>query len=137
MMWLIKESEYHLECTVRRHLGGGSKKKLRNRSQRILFFDGLFSNLSDRALIDEAFKGLGDTGSNLQLIGLIHNLEYRNNYRIFPAHVIGRRAGWREVSGERSFVQFQDGRAEGSLGLATVMQRKPPAHSAPDGPSRG
>jgi hypothetical protein len=127
MMWLIKESEYHLECAVRRHLGGGSKRKLRSRSQRILFFDGLFSNLTDRALIDEAFKGLGDTGSNLQLIGLIHNPEYRNNSQIFPSLVIGRRAGWREVEGERSFVRFEDGRPNGSMGLATFMVKKPPA----------
>lgn len=127
MMWLIKESEYHLECAVRRHLGGGSKRKLRSRSQRILFFDGLFSNLTDRALIDEAFKGLGDTGSNLQLIGLIHNPEYRNNSQIFPSLVIGRRAGWREVEGERSFVRFEDGRPDGSMGLATFMVKKPPA----------
>lgn len=121
MMWLIKESEYHLECAIRRHLGGGSKKKLRERSQRILFFDGLFSNLSDRALIDEAFKGLGEADSNLQLIGLIHNPEYRNNAKIFPSLVIGRRAGWRQVDGERSFIRFEDGRPEGSIGLATII----------------
>lgn len=125
MMWLIKESEYHLECVVRRHLGGGSKKKLRSRSQRILFFDGLFSNLSDRTLIDEAFKGLGEADSNLQLIGLIHNTEYRNNPNIFPSLVIGRRAGWREVDGERSFIRFEDGRPDGSMGLATFMVKMP------------
>lgn len=65
MLWLIRESEYHLECAVRRHLGGGSKKRLRSRSQRVLFFDGLFSNLTDRRLIDEAFKGLGEADSSL------------------------------------------------------------------------
>lgn len=125
MLWLIKESEYHLECAVRSHLGAGSKKRLRARSQRILFFDGLFSNLTDRALIDEAFKGLGDSNSNLQLIGLIHNPEYRNNPLIFPALVIGRRAGWREVDGERSFMRFEDGRPDGSMGMATFMFKPP------------
>lgn len=125
MMWLIKESEYHLECAVRRHLGGGSKRKLRSRSQRVLFFDGLFSNLTDRALIDEAFKGLGEADSNLQLIGLIHNPEYRNNAAIFPSLVIGRRVGRRDVEGERSFVRFEDGRHEGSMGLATFMLKRP------------
>ncbi len=125
MLWLIKESEYHLECAVRSHLGAGSKKRLRARSQRILFFDGLFSNLTDRALIDEAFKGLGDSNSNLQLIGLIHNPEYRNNPLIFPALVIGRRAGWRQVDGERSFMRFEDGRPDGSMGMATFMFKNP------------
>ncbi|QGX40166.1 hypothetical protein [Permianibacter aggregans] len=127
MMWLIKESEYHLECAVRRHLGGGAKKRLRDRSQRILFFDGLFSNLTDRALIDEAFKGLGEANSNLQLIGLIHNPEYRNNARIFPSLIIGRRAGWRSVEGERSFIRFEDGRPDGTIGFATFIKMS--AHS--------
>ena len=131
MLWLIKESEYHLECAIRSHLGAGSKKRLRARSQRILFFDGLFSNLTDRALIDEAFKGLGDSNSNLQLIGLIHNPEYRNNPQIFPALVIGRRAGWRQVDGERSFMRFEDGRPDGSMGMATFMFKHP------KGPSEG
>jgi hypothetical protein len=126
MLWLIKESEYHLECAVRRYVGGGARKKLRSRAQRILFFDGLFSNLTDRALIDEAFKGLGDSNSNLQLVGLIHNPEYRNNHSIFPTLIIGRRAGWRDVEGERSFVRFEDGRPDGSLGLATFMVKQPP-----------
>lgn len=127
MLWLIKESEYHLECAVRRHLGGGSKKKLRSRAQRVLFFDGLFSNLTDRALIDEAFKGLGEADSNLQLIGLIHNQEYRNNFAIFPSFVIGRRAGRRDVEGQRSYIRFEDGRPEGTMGMMTFMLKRPPA----------
>lgn len=134
MLWLIRESEYHLECAVRRHLGGGSKKKLRSRSQRVLFFDGLFSNLTDRRLIDEAFKGLGDADSSLQLIGLIHNPEYRNNSTIFPSYVVGRRVGNRDVEGERSYVRFEDGRPEGSMGLATFMhKRQPPTCEASNG----
>lgn len=135
MMWLIKESEYHLECTVRRFVGGGSRKKLRSRTQRVLFFDGLFSNLTERSLIDEAFKGLGDPDSSLQLIGLIHNPEYRNNFSIFPSYVVGRRAGRRDVDGERSFVRFQDGRDTGTLGLAAFMQRRAPAK--PGAPAGG
>lgn len=126
MMWLIKESEYHLECTVRRHVGGGVRKKLRSRLHRVLFFDGLFSNLTERSFIDEAFKGLGDPDSNLQLIGLIHNPEYRNNFSIFPSYVVGRRAGRRDVEGERTFVRFDDGRESNTLGLATFMQKRPP-----------
>jgi hypothetical protein len=129
MLWLIKESEYHLERAVQRHLGGGSKKRLRSRSQRVLFFDGLFSNLSDRALIDEAFKGLGESDSSLQLIGLIHNPAYRNNYGIFPAHIVGRRSGRRAVEGERSFIKFEDGRPDGTIGLATFLV-KPATASA-------
>lgn len=124
MMWLIKESEYVLDRTIRAHLGNGSRKKLLNRSQRILFFDGLFSNLSDRRLIDEAFKGLSNAGANLQLIGLIHAPEYRNNYEIFPTLVIGKKAGWHGSQDEREYVQFEDGRADGSVGLATFMMKK-------------
>ncbi|PZQ31858.1 MAG: hypothetical protein DI562_04650 [Stenotrophomonas acidaminiphila] len=127
MLWLIKESEYHLECAVRRHLGGGSKKKLRSRAQRVLFFDGLFSNLTNRTLIDEAFKGLGEADSSLQLIGLIHNEEYRNNFAIFPSLAVGRRVGRRDVEDQRSYIRFEDGRPEGSLGFATFMLKRPRA----------
>lgn len=134
MLWLIRESEYHLECAVRRHLGGGSKKRLRSRSQRVLFFDGLFSNLTDRRLIDEAFKGLGEADSSLQLIGLIHNPEYRNNSNIFPTYVVGRRVGNRDTEGGRSYIRFEDGRPEGSMGLATFMhKRQPNGNGALDG----
>lgn len=134
MLWLIRESEYHLECAVRRHLGGGSKKRLRSRSQRVLFFDGLFSNLTDRRLIDEAFKGLGEADSSLQLIGLIHNPEYRNNSKIFPTYVVGRRVGNRDTDGGRSYIRFEDGRPEGSMGLATFMhKRQPNGNGALDG----
>lgn len=134
MLWLIRESEYHLECAVRRHLGGGSKKRLRSRSQRVLFFDGLFSNLTDRRLIDEAFKGLGEADSSLQLIGLIHNPEYRNNSNIFPTYVVGRRVGSRDTEGGRSYIRCEDGRPEGSMGLATFMhKRQPNGNGALDG----
>jgi hypothetical protein len=90
----------------------------------VLFFDGLFSNLTDRRLIDEAFKGLGEADSNLQLVGLIHNTEYRNNSKIFPSYVVGRRVGNRDVEGERSYVRFEDNRPEGSMGLATFMHKR-------------
>ena len=135
MMWLIKESEYVLDRTIRAHLGNGSRKKLLNRSQRILFFDGLFSNLSDRRLIDEAFKGLSNAGANLQLIGLIHNPEYRNNYEIFPTLVVGKKAGWNGSEGEREYVQFEDGRADGSVGLATFMMKKSASAALDAGPA--
>ena len=132
MMWLIKESESHLECEIRGHLGAGSKKAMRNREQRLLLFDGLFSNLSDRGLINEAFKGLGDAGSNLQLIGRIHNPEYKNNFRIFPTYIVGRRAGWSRAAGQSSFVAFDDRRADGSMGTAHFIVKQPaePAHAA-------
>jgi hypothetical protein len=100
----------------------------------VLFFDGLFSNLTDRRLIDEAFKGLGEADSNLQLVGLIHNTEYRNNSKIFPSYVVGRRVGNRDVEGERSYVRFEDNRPEGSMGLATFMhKRQPPNGEALNG----
>ncbi|MFN3862376.1 MAG: hypothetical protein ACK4R2_13010, partial [Roseateles sp.] len=115
-------------------LGGGSKKRLRSRSQRVLFFDGLFSNLTDRRLIDEAFMGLGQADSSLQLIGLIHNPEYRNNSKIFPTYVVGRRVGNRDTEGRRSYIRFEDGRPEGSMGLATFMHKcQPNRNGALDG----
>lgn len=104
MMWLVRQAEYAQDRVV---LLSGTRKEQRaamKGSQRLMFFDGLFSNLSNEDYIDAAFEGLKDVGDNFQLIGLIHNPYYVNNKDIFPVHLVGKRKLAKHGDKKRAFV---------------------------------
>lgn len=126
LMWLIKQAEFSMLRTANQF---GTKKErdaaLKN-SQHILFFDGLFSNLSNEKIINEAFEGLKYVGDAFQLIGLIHNTRYVNNIDIFPAHLIGRRyqkAG-DDNGGTRGFVTIEPWQKPGDMGMFNSVFKK-------------
>ena len=107
MMWLIKQAEYSL---TRAALMYGSRKEQKaalKSAQRIMFFDGLFSNLSNEDYIDHAFQGLKDVDENFQLIGLIHNPHYVNNKNIFPVHLVGKKKVGVKGGKRRRFVTVE------------------------------
>ena len=107
MMWLIKQAEYSL---TRAALMYGSRKQQKaalKSAQRIMFFDGLFSNLSNEDYIDHAFQGLKDVDENFQLIGLIHNPHYVNNKDIFPVHLVGKKKVGVKGGKRRRFVTVE------------------------------
>jgi len=107
MMWLVRQAEYAQDRVAMMY---GSRKEQRaalKGSQRIMFFDGLFSNLSNESYINTAFHGLKDVGDNFQLIGLIHNPHYVNNKDIFPAHLVGKRKLAKSGNKERVFVAVE------------------------------
>ncbi|MCQ4295382.1 hypothetical protein NAU58_07325 [Pseudomonas stutzeri] len=107
MMWLIKQAEYSL---TRAALMYGSRKQQKaalKSAQRIMFFDGLFSNLSNEDYIDHAFQGLKDVDENFQLIGLIHNPHYVNNQNIFPIHLVGKKKVGVKGGVRRRFVTVE------------------------------
>lgn len=92
MMWLIKQADYALtRAVMNSDLNRRDQKAALRAAQRIMFFDGLFSNLSSDEIISDAFQGLSDVGQNFQLIGLIHNPNYVNNKDIFPVHLVGKK----------------------------------------------
>lgn len=92
MMWLIKQADYALTRAIMNNIENRRDQKAALRgAQRIMFFDGLFSNLSSEEIINGAFQGLSDVDQNFQLIGLIHNPSYINNKDIFPVHLVGKR----------------------------------------------
>lgn len=92
MMWLIKQADYALtRAVVNSDLNRRDQKAALRAVQRIMFFDGLFSNLSSDEIINDAFQGLSDIDMNFQLIGLIHNPNYVNNKAIFPVHLVGKK----------------------------------------------
>jgi hypothetical protein len=92
MMWLIKQADYALtRAVVNSDLNRRDQKTALRAVQRVMFFDGLFSNLSSNEIINDAFQGLSDIDMSFQLIGLIHNPHYVNNNAIFPVHLIGKK----------------------------------------------
>ena len=92
MMWLIKQADYALTRAVINSTASRRDQKIALRgAQRIMFFDGLFSNLTSDEIISNAFQGLSDVDQNFQLIGLIHNPSYVNNKDIFPVHIVGKK----------------------------------------------
>lgn len=92
MMWLIKQADYALTRAVMNSMASRRDQKVALRgAQRVMFFDGLFSNLTSEEIISNAFQGLSDVDQNFQLIGLIHNPAYINNKDIFPVHLVGKR----------------------------------------------
>lgn len=119
MMWLIKQADYALTRSAKLYGSRREQKKALKESQRILFFDGLFSNLTNEDYIDNSFQGLKDVGDNFQLIGLIHNPHYRNNEDLFPIHLVGK--SWYGTSGgrRRRFVSLEPKQRANGVGFFT------------------
>lgn len=109
MMWLIKQAEFAIARAASFYSTRKEQKAALNGAQRIMFFDGLFSNLSNEDYINDAFQGLRGVGDNFQLIGLIHNPYYVNNKDIFPVHLVGKKkvANKGDPGRERVFVSVE------------------------------
>jgi hypothetical protein len=107
MMWLVRQAEYAQDRVAQMYGSRKEKRAAMKGAQRIMFFDGLFSNLSNEKYINAAFHGLKDVGDNFQLIGLIHNPHYVNNKDIFPAHLVGKRKLAKSGDKERVFVAVE------------------------------
>lgn len=109
MMWLIKQADFAIARAAVLYGTAKERKAALRGAQRIMFFDGLFSNLSNEEYINDAFQGLGGVGENFQLIGLIHNRHYVNNKDIFPVHIVGRKmvANKSDEKRKRIFVSVE------------------------------
>lgn len=119
MMWLVRHAEY---AQARAVMTLGTKREQKaalKGSQRIMFFDGLFSNLSNESYIDAAFHGLKDVGESFQLIGLIHNPHYVNNPRIFPVHLVGKKRREKITGRERAFMTFKRWQSDNGVAFYT------------------
>jgi len=109
MMWLIKQADYALtRAVVNSDLNRRDQKTALRAVQRVMFFDGLFSNLSSNEIINDAFQGLSDIDLSFQLIGLIHNPHYVNNKAIFPVHLIGKKYSATKENERHCFMSFDE-----------------------------
>ena len=66
-MWIVRQAEYEIERGISK-LSRQQANRKRQETNRVIFVDGIFSTLSDRHIIREAFNGLGSLG-NFQIIG--------------------------------------------------------------------
>jgi hypothetical protein len=124
MMWLVRQAEYAQVRAAKMHGNRREQKLALKGSQRIMFFDGLFSNLSNERYINAAFHGLKDGGDNFQLIGLIHSPYYVNNSDIFCVHLMGKRQISRGTQGERMFMAFEPWQQENGMIYYTSALKK-------------
>lgn len=128
MMWLVKQAEYAQYRAIKMYGTRREQKAALKGAQRIMFFDGLFSNLSNESYINAAFHGLKDVGDNFQLIGLIHNPYYVNNKDIFPTHLVVRRKVGKRGDKERQFMAVEEWQNDNGMITYTSAYR----HGGPD-----
>ncbi len=90
LQWIIRLAEFAISRELQGSISRVSaRRRARERAQSILFIDGLFSDLSDEHLIREAMSGIRNTRGRFQLIGLIHNTKYTNDFEVFPVLLLG------------------------------------------------
>lgn len=119
-MWIVRQAEYEIERGIRT-LSSKQAARKRQDTNRVIFVDGIFSTLSDRRIISEAFNGLGNLGGNFQIIGFLHSPTWTNDSSVFPVYHVGKKLT--NNSGD-SLVQFsEDGRKPGTLGFFTAITR--------------
>lgn len=123
----IKLVEFAIEREARKLAPTQAGKAIKS-SESLLIIDGLFSNMSDPELIASAMDGIEDTRGKFQLIGLIHNPMYQNNFDVFPVYLIGKRhssnknSGWLSVE-SKTENSTATGK-EDSLELADFVVKK-------------
>jgi len=133
LMWTIRLAEFNMEREGNRLRARAARKKAWSQSENIILVDGLFSNLSDRELINSAMAGIEDTRGRFQLVGLIHNPQYQNDYTKFPVFIVGKMeegvSAADSASGKpRGWVRFEDRPKPEEVGaLRTAQIRRIPA----------
>jgi hypothetical protein len=107
LSWTVRLAEFAIEREAGRSLTRASaRRRVRERAQNLLIIDGLFSDLSDEGLIRSAMSGIRDTWGRFQLIGLIHNTKYQNDFDVFPVLLLGKSHG---APGGNCWVSVEDG----------------------------
>lgn len=127
LMWAIRLAEFAIEREARRLSSRRSQQKAREMSVNIMLIDGLFSNLSDRELINSAMAGIESTRGSFQLIGLIHNPEYQNDFDKFPVFIIGKNeSDGRPGHQRKGWVSFREATVPPTIRTAQIRRVPPP-----------
>lgn len=129
LMWTIRLAEFAIERETRKLRTNTARQKARSRAENILIIDGLFSNLSEPALIKSVMSGIEGTRGRFQLIGLMHHPHYENDFNVFPVLLIGKKhetpgggAGWVSFSNGKPVLPEEKGNKEGSVGFAQITR---------------
>lgn len=119
-MWIVRQAEYEIERGMRK-LSSRQAARKRQETNRVIFVDGIFSTLSDRHIIREAFNGLGNLGGNFQIIGFLHSPTWTNDSSVFPVYHVGKKLT--NASGERLVKFTESGRSPGTVGFFSSITR--------------
>jgi hypothetical protein len=119
-MWIVRQAEYEIERGMRK-LSSKQADRKRQETNRVIFVDGIFSTLSDRNIIREAFNGLGNLGGNFQIIGFLHSPTWTNDSSVFPVYHVGKKLT--NNSGERLVKFTESGRDPGTVGFFSSITR--------------
>ncbi len=119
-MWIVRQAEYEIERGISK-LSRQQANRKRQETNRVIFVDGIFSTLSDRHIIREAFNGLGSLGGNFQIIGFLHSPTWTNDSSVFPVYHVGKKLT--NPSGDRLVSFSEAGRSPGTVGFFTSITR--------------
>jgi hypothetical protein len=125
-MWIVRQAEYEIERGMSK-LSRQQANRKRQETNRVIFVDGIFSTLSDRHIIREAFNGLGNLGGNFQIIGFLHSPTWTNDSSVFPVYHVGKKLT--NSNGERLVKFSESGRSPGTVGFFSSIIR-PHANAA-------
>ncbi len=127
LQWIIRLADYAISREMQASLSRVSmRRRARERAQSILFIDGLFSDLSDEHLIREAMSGIRNTRGRFQLIGLIHNSKYNNDFEVFPVLLLGKLISGHNGSGGWVSVDQHSGPLDESVLVAEIRRETRP-----------
>lgn len=128
LMWAIRLAEFAIEREAKRLSSRRSQQKARDMSVNIMLIDGLFSNLSNRELIDSSMAGIESTRGSFQLIGLIHNPHYQNDFNKFPVFIIGKNEGNGKTGDSgKGWVRFRECTSDETALRTAQIRRIPPS----------
>ncbi|MFD2631163.1 hypothetical protein [Idiomarina piscisalsi] len=128
LMWAIRLAEFAIEREAKRLSSRRSQQKARDMSVNIMLIDGLFSNLSNRELIDSSMAGIESTRGSFQLIGLIHNPHYQNDFNKFPVFIIGKNEGNGKTGDSgKGWVSFRECTSDEPALRTAQIRRVPPS----------
>jgi hypothetical protein len=119
-MWIVRQAEYEIERGMR-ELSTKQAERKRQETNRVIFVDGIFSTLSDRNIIREAFSGLGNLGGNFQIIGFLHSPTWTNDTSFFPTYHVGKKLT--NSAGSNLLAFTENGRNAGTLGFFTSISQ--------------
>lgn len=96
LLFMTKMADFAISRDERFDLANTGRRQAASKKTRVVMIDGLFSNVSNRALIRESLDAMRDLRGKFQLIGWIHNEAYENDPEIFPEYIALRRIGANE-----------------------------------------
>ena len=119
LLLLVRIAEY---CKKRDDRQNRSRVIKSSRENGFIILDGLFSNLSNDSLIQDSLKALDACKDVFQLIGLIHNKGYVNDFAIFPTYIVGKKFS-KDNKSQEEWSEFE-GKRKGENGFfhATVLK---------------